>query len=136
MKKVMKIKKDFASILSLFTSFSTLICCALPSLLVTLGLGAVVAGVISDFPELVGLSRHKIWVFVIVGLVLAVNFWLLYGRNKKQACEVPEDGADSACDTASRWSKIVLWISMGIYCIGLFMAFMYFPLRQFLAGVH
>lgn len=129
MKKVAEIKSDFVSILSLFTSFSTLICCALPTLLVTLGLGAVVAGVISDFPILVGLSRHKIWVFVIVGLVLAVNFWLLYGRKKKKiACEIPKDGAESACDTASRWSKIVLWISTGIYGIGIFMAFLYFPL--------
>lgn len=131
MKAIMNVKKDFASILSLFSSFSTLICCALPTLLVTLGMGAVVAGVISSFPGLVSLSRHKIWVFAIVGIVIAVNFWLLYGKKgKENACEIPGDGSESACDTASRWSKIILWISAGIYVIGIFMAFIYFPLRQ------
>ncbi|MGH2642765.1 MAG: hypothetical protein ACRDE2_02360, partial [Chitinophagaceae bacterium] len=96
----------------------------------TLGLGAVVAGVISDFPVLVSLSRHKIRVFVIVGVVLTVNLWLLYGRKRNEVCEIDADGNETACDTATRWSKIVLWISIGIYGIGSFMAFVYFPLRQ------
>lgn len=45
--------------LSLFASFGTLICCALPSLLVLLGLGATVAAFLSAAPWLVTLSRHK-----------------------------------------------------------------------------
>lgn len=134
MKKTAKIKSDFVSILSLFTSFSTLICCALPTLLVTLGLGVVVAGVISNIPALVELSRHKIWVFIIAGLMLGVNFWLMYGRKRNQVCEIDADGRETACDTAARWSKIVLWVSIGIYGVGAFMAFVYFPLRQVVGG--
>ena len=38
---------------SLFTSFSTLICCALPALLVSIGAGATLAGIISNFPQLI-----------------------------------------------------------------------------------
>ena len=49
--------------LSLFTSFGTLLCCALPSLLVLLGLGATVASFLSAVPWLVTVSRHKNWVF-------------------------------------------------------------------------
>lgn len=128
MQKVKKIKSDIVSVFSLFTSLSTLICCALPSLLVTLGLGAVVAGLISNFPVLVRLSQHKLWIFILAGLFLSVNAWLLYGRNGRQECEIEAGGTETACYTAARWSKIVLWISIGIYGIGLFMAFIYFPL--------
>ena len=48
---------------SLFSSFSTLICCALPSVLVLLGMGTTVASLLSAAPWLVSLSRHKIWTF-------------------------------------------------------------------------
>jgi mercuric ion transport protein len=47
------------AIVSLFASTGTLLCCALPALLVTLGLGAVVAGAVSSVPWLVPLSRNK-----------------------------------------------------------------------------
>ena len=51
--------------LSLFTSLGTLLCCALPSVLVLLGLGATVATVPSSVPWLVKLSHHKVWVLVL-----------------------------------------------------------------------
>ncbi|HEX6495617.1 MAG TPA: hypothetical protein VF018_09050, partial [Acidobacteriaceae bacterium] len=52
---------------SLFGSFSTLICCALPSVLVLLGMGTAVASLLSAAPWLVSLSRHKAWTFSISG---------------------------------------------------------------------
>src|SRR4051812_49538424 len=62
------------SYLSLFTSVSTLLCCALPSLLVLLGLGATVASFLSAVPWLVTLSHHKQWVFCVSGFLIAVSF--------------------------------------------------------------
>ena len=44
--------------LILFASTSTLLCCALPILLVSLGLGAVVVSMASSLPFLVTLSQH------------------------------------------------------------------------------
>ena len=58
-------RSNLLSYLSLFTSFGTLLCCALPSLLVLLGLGATVASFLAAVPSLVTLSRHKDWVFAI-----------------------------------------------------------------------
>jgi hypothetical protein len=55
------------SYFSLFTSVGTLLCCALPSLLVLAGLGASVASTLSALPWLVTLSRHKHWTFAISG---------------------------------------------------------------------
>lgn len=132
MEKLIKLKDDFVSIASLFTSFSTLICCALPSLLVAIGMGAVLAGMVSDFPLLVTLSQYKNWTFLGAGLLIGFNFWLFYGRKKNEACEIDENGKETACDTAARWSKVILWISAGIYLAGVFMAYLLLPLQQFL----
>src|ERR1700712_2035709 len=63
---------------SLFSSFSTLICCALPSVLVLLGLGTTVASLLSAAPWLVSLSRHKIWTFSIAGTLIAASFVMTY----------------------------------------------------------
>jgi mercuric ion transport protein len=127
------LKTDITSILSLFTSFSTLLCCALPALLVTLGLGAVMAGLVSNFPFLKTLSLYKEWTFFIAALLISFNFWLVYRRKpQKEACEIVVDGEESACDTASRWSKIILWLSAGLLFIGFFMAFLALPLIRYI----
>lgn len=132
MQKLIKLKEDFVSIASLFTSVSTLLCCALPSLLVAVGMGAVVAGMVSDFPVLIALSKYKEWTFLGVGILIGFNFWLFYGKKSNQACEIDEFGNETACYTAARWSKVILWISFGLYTLGLFSAYMLLPLQQFL----
>jgi hypothetical protein len=63
---------------SLFSSFGTLICCALPSVLVLLGMGTAVASLLSVAPWLVSLSRHKVWTFGIAGTLIAANFVMTY----------------------------------------------------------
>lgn len=110
---------------SLFSSVGTLLCCALPSLLVLVGLGATVASFLSSVPWMVTLSRHKNWVFVISGILIASNFLYVYSiaprlRSRDETC-LPE--APDACNTAGRTSKIVLWISLGIYGVGVFSAY-------------
>ena len=71
--------------LSLFTSFGTLICCALPALLVTLGMGASLSSVISFFPWITIISDFKLIIFVISGslIFLALIFQL---RTKYLPC--------------------------------------------------
>lgn len=132
MTKLIKLKDDFVSIASLFTSVSTLLCCALPSLLVAVGMGAVVAGMVSEFPVLITLSKYKEWTFLGAGLLIGFNFWLFYSKKRNQGCEIDEHGKESACDTAARWSKVILWISFGLYLIGLFSAYILLPLQQFI----
>jgi len=119
--------------LSLFTSLSTLLCCALPSLFVLIGLGATVASVVSAAPWLIAFSRHKNWTFAIAGLLILANFVYVFRlaprlRAESQAC--PVDGP-SACRTASRVSHWILWVSAGIYGIGLFSAYLLGPLLRY-----
>lgn len=120
----------FASYLSLFTSLSTLACCALPSALVLLGLGATVASLLSAAPWLLALSRHKVWVFSFSGLLITANFLYLYviaPRLRAQAAGCPTDGT-AACDTAGRVSRIVLWTSAAVYLTGLFVSYLLGPI--------
>lgn len=118
------------SYVSLFTSFSTLLCCALPSLFVLFGLGATVATVLSAAPWLVSLSYHKNWVFLIAGLLIGSNFLYVYRvapllRARRGGCDLKDQ---SACETSSRFSRIILWISATLYLIGCFSAFALGPL--------
>jgi hypothetical protein len=115
------------SYFSLFSSVSTLACCALPSLLVLVGLGATVASVLSAAPWLVALSRHKLWVFLLSGLLIAANFVYLYRiapqlHSRAEAC--PADRPD----VAARASRVVLWISAAIYVSGLFVSYLLGPI--------
>jgi mercuric ion transport protein len=113
---------------SLFTSLSTLLCCALPSLLVLVGLGTSVASMLSFMPWLVTLSRHKQWTFAVSGILTALSFVNMYHiapRIRAKQC-----GADdpSACEEASRVTIILLWVSAGIYAVGVFVAYALGPI--------
>jgi hypothetical protein len=124
------------SYISLFGSLGTLICCALPSILVVLGLGATVASFLSVAPLLVTLSRHKVWVFSASGLLIGVNFLYVYvlaPRLQAHAEACPRE-APERCETASRMSKVMLWLSAALYLIGFFSAFVLGPLLFRLAS--
>ena len=113
------------SYLSLFTSFGTLLCCALPSLLVLFGLGATVASFLSAAPWLVTLSHHKNWVFAISGTLIAGNFVYVYVLGPKLRARALGCSVDDprACERASRLSRMILWISGAIYVAGFFSAY-------------
>ena len=118
------------SYLSLFTSLGTLLCCALPSLLVLFGLGATVASVLSEAQWLVTVSHHKNWVFTVAGILISGNFVYIYSiaprlQARTGACD-PNDPA--ACQTASRLSRTVLWCSAVLYLIGCFSAYLLGPI--------
>ena len=82
MKGGVYLKNITLPLISLFSSFGTLICCALPALLVSLGAGAVLAGLITNLPQLLFLSKYKIYVFGIAGvLIIASGYMLWINRN-------------------------------------------------------
>jgi len=126
---VVRKRSPVLSYLSLFTSLSTLLCCALPSLLVLLGLGATVASVLASAPWLVALSRHKGWVFSIAGALIGLSFVQTYAIAPRlrggEACAADDP---SACDTATRVGRVVLWTSAAIYLVGCFVAFALGPI--------
>ena len=120
---------------SLFSSFSTLLCCALPSVLVLLGLGTTLASLLSAMPWLVNLSRHKIWTFSISGALIAVSFivtyWVAPRLGAGEACDA---NRSTACGDASRMSRSLLWISALIWAGGFFVAYLLAPILVNMGG--
>ncbi len=117
--------------LALFTTTGTLVCCALPITLVTLGLGATVAAMTSTFPFLITLSQHKVWVFAFSAIMLALAGWAMYrpGRSCPADAELGQ-----ACNRAMVWNRRIWWVSVGIWSIGFFAAWLALPLLQWLEG--
>jgi hypothetical protein len=114
--------KRLISYLSLFTSLSTLVCCALPALFVTLGFGAAFAGLVGNVPQLIWLSENKTWIFSI-GAAFIVFGGLLQWRARFEPCPIDPELA-SACTSARRSSLILYFVSLAIYSVGAFFAFL------------
>ncbi len=108
--------------MSLLTSLSTLICCALPALLVTLGMGATIASLISIFPWIAFLSIYKLQIFIIAGLMLMLSFGLFW-RERNSPCPV-DDKLGRLCLRLRRINVISLTFSLIIYLVGFFFAFL------------
>ena len=111
----------WSSLLSLFASSSTLICCALPALLVALGAGAALSTLVSAVPQLVWVSENKEAVFAFAGLMLSASGALQW-RNRHAPC--PTDPAlRDACLRTRKWSVRVYGVSVLLYLVGGWFAF-------------
>jgi hypothetical protein len=107
--------------LALFTSFGTLICCALPALFVAVGMGAAVAGMVSAVPQLVWLSDHKLGVFGISAVMIGLA-WGMHYAARNAPC--PADPAQArACSGLRRFSAVVLGAAALAWTVGAFVAF-------------
>src|SRR5271154_6140004 len=110
---------------SLFSSFSTLVCCALPSVLVLLGMGTAVASLLSAAPWLVSLSRHKIWIFSIAGSLIAASFVMTYvvapRLSRGDVCAADDP---TTCGEVSKLSRVLLWGSAVVWSSGFFVAYL------------
>ena len=117
-----RIKEGFVNWITLFGSMSTLLCCALPALLVSLGLGAVMAGLASNVPGLIWVSEHKTAVFGFAGLMLALNGFLLW-RNRNAPCPV-DPALRETCLKGRRTSRYLYFASLMIFLLGFFFAYL------------
>ena len=113
--------KKILSFFSLVASLSTLICCALPALFVTLGFGAVLAGIVGNVPQLIWISEHKNLVFVLAGSLLLLNA-IFQLHTRELACPIDQDLRE-ACMHARKYSRIILLFSIILFFIGAFFAF-------------
>ena len=115
------VKTKHISLLTLFSSGGTLICCALPALLVSLGAGAVMASVVSSVPQIVWFSEHKLGVFIFAGIMLSIS-GLLQWQARSLPC--PSDKALAELCNKTRVNSLrVYFFSVYIFLIGGFMAF-------------
>ena len=115
------VKTKHLSLLSLFSSGGTLICCALPALLVSLGAGAVMASLVSSVPQIVWFSEHKLVVFTFAGMMLSISGFLQW-KARSLPCPSDKELAE-LCNKTRVNSLRVYFFSVSVFLIGGFMAF-------------
>ncbi len=122
-------REKIISFFALFGSTGTLLCCALPAALAAVAGGAAVTTMLSTFPWLVPLSRHKEWIFIGAGLLITFNAVLVFRPMGKLACSIT---GGKGCEVAGAFQKFMLWASIAIYAVGTFMAYGLVPILQLL----
>lgn len=122
-----RLRDGAVAFLTLFASTGTLLCCALPIVLVTLGLGTVVVGITGALPWLVWLSGHKAWLFVISATLLVATTWVLFRRGR----DCPLEPAQArVCERLDRWNRRTYWVAVALWVIGFFFAYLLLPLTM------
>lgn len=110
-----------SSIVPLFASSSTLICCALPALLVSFGAGAALASLVSVFPQIVWISENKEFIFLISTFLMIIGGIFQY-RNRFAPCPI-DPVLGKACLKTRKLSLRIYQISLVLLIIGGWFAF-------------
>ena len=106
---------------ALLGSLGTLLCCALPAVLVSAGAGAVMASLVTTAPQLVWLSEHKIPLFVFAAIMLVISgatTWI----NRRSPCPLDPVQAKS-CVRLRRVATSIFFTSLALYAVGFYFAF-------------
>lgn len=123
------VDKPWLRWVTLFTTSSTLLCCALPILLVSLGMGSVVASMNYNIPGMFWLAQHKYWALALSGLLLSSLAWMIW--RPYQSC--PSDPKLAQyCETSKKWNKRIFFASVIVWSIGVFFSLILLPLRNLL----
>ena len=107
--------------IALLGSLGTLVCCALPAALVSVGAGAVMASLVTNLPQLVWLSEHKIPLFIFAAIMLVISGVATH-TNRSAPCPVDPVQAKS-CRRVRRWSAAIFILSATLYAAGFYFAF-------------
>jgi hypothetical protein len=112
-------------LIALATTSGTLVCCALPVLLVTLGMGVVVSGLVGNFPFLVMLTHYKLELFAVSAGLMGLSGWLMY----RQGRTCPNDPVLGVlCERLQTRSRLLYWLSIALWAVGFFASYLLLPI--------
>ena len=115
------LRETGAPTIALLTSFSTLICCTLPAVMITLGMGAALSSLTSNVPQLIWLSERKPLVFggslILLGLAGCARY-----LTRNMPCPADPVLAKS-CARLRHLGGWVLYAGFIVWAIGVFSAF-------------
>ncbi len=110
-------KESLILFFSLFTSLSTIFCCALPIILVSLGAGAVFASLSTNFPFINILAEKSIYIFAAAFILLLIGgYFIFFG---KQICPADKKLA-KICTKTKIINKWIWFISFFILLTAFF----------------
>ena len=95
--------------ITFWASTSTLICCVLPAIVVSIAGGATMISIVSTFPFIVTLSQYKDLLFIISGILIGLSY--LGIRKRKIEC--------INVTHSRKWWKV----SLGIWLFGVGFAY-------------
>ena len=96
--------------LTLFASSGTIICCALPALLVSIGAGAALSSLIAIFPQLVIIAEYKVPIFIGAFIMLIISGIIQYFA---RSLPCPSDKKlAGACIQTRKVSLIIYFLSL------------------------
>ena len=110
-----------AAAIALLASASTLLCCAVPALLVSVGAGASLVALTGAVPQLVWMSERKDVLFAIAA-VLLLAAGALQWRARALPCPV-DPAAARACARARRVSAVTWVASVATFVLGATVAY-------------
>ncbi len=110
-----------AAVAALLASSTTLVCCVLPAVMVSLGAGAAVVGLITNFPQLIWLSEHKAAVFGIATALLVISGLLLVWA-RRLPCPLDSD-LGGKCMRLRQIGARLYAVSVGLLILSSIVAF-------------
>lgn len=119
----------FFSTFALLASSGTLVCCALPIILVSVGLGSVLVALNVELTFLNSLAKYKIWIFLFSGGLLLISAWQLYAV--RNLCPADPKLAAS-CKRIKKWSARLFISAALLWVIGFIAAYIALPVRMWL----
>ena len=111
----------WSSLASLVAASGTLVCCAIPALLVALGAGAALSSLISVFPQLVWLSENKGLVFGVATAAMVLA-GIVQWKNRNAPCPTDPHLRD-ACLRTRKFSARIFMTSVACLALGAWFAF-------------
>ena len=114
---MIKIKESLLPFFGLFASISTILCCALPIILVTLGMGAVFASLTASLPFITWLAKRSTYLFAMATILLLISGYFIF--IKPQICPSDKKLAE-ICNKTKKFNKIIWWVSVIILAISFF----------------
>lgn len=98
--------------LVLFTTSTTLVCCVIPIIMVSLGFGAAVASLYGKSEILTFIGMHSHYTFILSAGILILAGWLLYRPGR--TCPSNQTLAKH-CNSAHKWNAALFWLSIALW---------------------
>lgn len=111
----------WSSLASLVAASGTLVCCAIPALLVAIGAGAALSSLVSVFPQVVWLSEHKEAIFGVAAAAMALA-GVLQWRSRHAPCPT-EPRLRDVCLRTRAMSARIFAVSVLCLLVGAWFAF-------------
>lgn len=114
--------KYLNNLILLISNGGVMLCCVIPALLVSLGLGSTLATFLSDYPIFVKVTKYKDFLFLFAFVTLIINA-IIIKKNKNKMCDI--NNLEKECSEVKTVSEKLYYFSLFIFIISLYLSYFY-----------